>query len=207
MARKYPGFKCPDSGVFDDQIAILDPSGVEVERVSLFEAFYRSEYAPFLIQREGTRDIFHANSVHIVESGAEESATTAGEILVSLRNMNALVSVDLVEERVSWMLTGKWRGQHQAQLLSNGNILLLDNLGGNRTAPFELNQSEVLEINPLSQEIVWRYTESGESPFFTHWLGYVQRLENGNTLITESTRGRIFEVSRKGRGGPHRLDS
>ena len=113
--------------------------------------------------------------------------------------MNAIVSVDLLEERVSWMLTGKWRGQHQAQQLSNGNILLLDNLGGNRRAPLKLNQSEVLEVNPLSQEIVWRYAGSDDSPFFTHWLGYVQRLENGNTLVTESTRGRIFEVSREGR--------
>ncbi|MEE9500603.1 MAG: hypothetical protein V3V48_00875, partial [Candidatus Aminicenantaceae bacterium] len=31
-------------------------------------------------------------------------------------------------------------------------------------------------------------------PFFTHWLGYNQRLKNGNTLITESDQGRIFEV-------------
>ena len=162
---------------------------MEVKRVSLFEAFYRSEYASFLMQREGSRDIFHANSVYIVESEAEESATTAGEILISLWNLNALVSVDLVEERVSWMLTGKRRGQHQAQLLSNGNILLLDNLGGNRKAPFKLNQSEVLELNPLSQEIVWRYTESGESPFFTPWLGYVQRLENGNTWVPRESVG------------------
>ena len=97
------------------------------------------------------------------------------------------------------MLAGKWRGQHQAQLLGNGNILLLDNYGGNRQAPFKLDESEVLEINSLTQEIVWRYGGSDESPFFTHWLGYVQRLPNGNTLVTESSQGRIFEVATEGR--------
>ena len=83
--------------------------------------------------------------------------------------------------------------------MENGNILLLDNRGGNKQSPLKLDQSQVLEVNPVSQEVVWRYVGSDESPFFTHWLGYVERLENGNTLITESSRGRIFEVSEEGR--------
>ncbi len=119
--------------------------------------------------------------------------------MVSLREQNAIVSIDVEERRVAWMLSGKWRAQHQAQLLRNGNILLLDNRGGNRQAPLRLDQSEILEIDPLTQEVVWRYGASRESPFFTSWLGYVQRLPNGNTLITESTQGRIFEVTREGR--------
>ncbi|MHC4089484.1 MAG: arylsulfotransferase family protein [Planctomycetota bacterium] len=199
LARKYPGFESPDSGIFDDQIAFLDPSGVEMKRVSLFEAFYRSEYAPFLSPKTDREDVFHANSVDIVEGHPEQSGIAAGEILVSLRNVNAIVSVDVEKGSVSWMLSGKWRGQHQAQLLSNGNILLLNSHGGNRRAPWKLDQSEVLEINSLTQEVVWRYAGSDESPFFTPWLGYVQRLPNGNTLVTESTQGRIFEVTTEGR--------
>lgn len=199
VARKYPGFESPGSGIFDDQVAFLDPSGVELKRVSLFEAFYRSDYAPSLSPKIYRNDVFHANSVDIIEGHQEQSGIAAGEILVSLHGLNAIVSVDVEEGRVSWMLSGKWRGQHQAQLLANGNILLLDNYGGNRQAPLKLDQSEVLEINPLTQEIVWRYGGSDESPFYTHWLGYVQRLPNGNTLVTESTQGRIFEVTTQGR--------
>ena len=199
MARKYPGFRFPSSGIFDDEIVILDPAGGELRRVSLFEAFYRSEYAPVLSQSGGSKDVFHANSVHIVEGRQGQSPIANGEILVSLRELNAVVSVDIAAGRVSWMLSGKWRAQHQAQLLSNGNILLLDNLGGNRQAPLKLDQSEILEFNPLSQEVVWRYGGSDESPFFTPLQGYVQRLENGNTLVTETFQGRIFEVSREGR--------
>ena len=55
-----------------------------------------------------------------------------------------------------------------------------------------------------------RYGGSDEFPFFTRWLGYVQRLQNGNTLVTESSQGRIFEVTAEGRIvweylNPHRL--
>lgn len=199
VESRYPGFSARDSGVFDDQIVVLDPSGSERRRVSLLEAFHRSDYAPMLGQRRQPRDLFHANSVHIVQETNRRLPFEVGEVLVSLRRLNAIVSVDLDESRVSWMLTGKWRSQHQAQLLDNGNVLLLDNRGGNRNTPLQFDQSEVLEVNPLTQEVVWRYAGSDETPFFTRWLGYVERLDNGNTLVTESTQGRVFEITRDGR--------
>ena len=197
IASNYPGFKALPSGFFDDQIVFRDPSGHETQRVSLFEAFYRSEYAAFLKQREGAEDIFHANSVDLVEP-QELPMIRADEILVSLRELNAVVSVSVDEPRISWMLSGMFQGQHQALMLDTGRILLLDNGGGNLEMPLQLNQSEVLEFDPLTQAIVWRYAGSDAAPFFTRWLGYVQRLPNGNTLVTESSQGRIFEVTPDG---------
>jgi hypothetical protein len=41
----------------------------------------------------------------------------------------------------------------------------------------------------------WTYTASG---FYSNHLGGCQRLPNGNTLIVESTSGRIFEVNSSG---------
>ena len=35
--------------------------------------------------------------------------------------------------------------------------------------------------------------------FFTPFMGGAQRLGNGNTLITETAFGRVFEVTREGR--------
>ena len=113
--------------------------------------------------------------------------------------MHAVVSLDPDAEKITWVLTGQWRGQHQASLLDNGNILLFDNLGGNKEQPFRRNQSEVLEVDPVSHRIEWRFGSTPESPLFSRFLGYVRRLPNGNTLITESAQGRIIEVSRDGR--------
>ena len=199
VSKRYPGFKCAKQGICDDQIAILDPSGNETGNISLFEAFYRSDYAPFLMSKQGVKDIFHANSVQIIGNRHGTPIIAPGEILVSLRTMDAIVSVNVEKKRVSWMLTGKWKAQHQASILENGNILMLDNRGGNKQAPLQLDQSQALEVNPHSQKIEWRYAGSDSSPFFTHWLGYIQRLKNNNTLITESSQGRIFEVSPEGR--------
>jgi hypothetical protein len=45
---------------------------------------------------------------------------------------------------------------------------------------------------------VWSYGERPEQRFFTQTRGGAQALANGNVLITESERGRAFEVTRAG---------
>jgi hypothetical protein len=53
----------------------------------------------------------------------------------------------------------------------------------------------VLEINPVTLELVWSY----QGPrFFSTNISGAQRLPNGNTLITAGAGGRMFEVTREG---------
>jgi hypothetical protein len=44
--------------------------------------------------------------------------------------------------------------------------------------------------------IHWFYRGDRENPFYSETCGSCQRLDNGNTLITESDSGRAFEVTR-----------
>jgi hypothetical protein len=115
--------------------------------------------------------------------------------MVSVRNLNTIAIVDASNGVVKWALSGMWRHQHKAIFLDNGNILLLDNQGGNSAAFFEFNRSRVVELNPETQQIIWQYNGDKKDPLFTYLLGYNQRLPNGDTLITEAEQGRIIEVS------------
>jgi hypothetical protein len=56
----------------------------------------------------------------------------------------------------------------------------------------------VIEVDRQRRTITWEYRGSPAENFFTPFMGSVQRLPNGNTLITESAFGRIFEVTRSG---------
>jgi hypothetical protein len=56
----------------------------------------------------------------------------------------------------------------------------------------------VIEIDPLSREIVWEYHAPQPTDFYTRTRGSSQRLANGNTLIAQSESGRAFEVTRDG---------
>jgi arylsulfotransferase ASST len=102
-------------------------------------------------------------------------------------------------------------GQHHAHLVPKGlpgagNLLVFDNGGAsgygfaNPNAPqgvgaFARATSRVLEINPVTLELVWSYSNPR---FFSTNISGAQRLANGNTLITAGAGGRMFEVTREG---------
>lgn len=101
-------------------------------------------------------------------------------------------------------------GQHNPHFIPKGfpgagNILLFDCQGGAGYPPAPLGiyaGSRVLEVNPVTKEIVWQYTaEDSGLPVWTFSSSFVsnaQRLPNGNTLITEGMQGRMFQITPRG---------
>ena len=86
-------------------------------------------------------------------------------------------------------------GQHDAQMLDNGNILIFANGAYSR----DLHHSEVWEIDPATNDIVWRYAaKDNPQSFFSPHIGGCQRLSSGNTLICEGAKGCVFEVTPEG---------
>ncbi len=105
---------------------------------------------------------------------------------------------------------GQFVGQHFAHMIPEGlpgagNMLVFDNGGGSGYGgpPEDLHgpryrreYSRVIEFDPVRLQIVWEYSQmSGEDVFYSPLLGSVQRLINGNTLITAGVRGHVFEVT------------
>ncbi len=134
-------------------------------------------------------DYYRFNSFQQIPKNTLEqrdSRFQKGNWLVSARHGSLLFIIDYKTKKIVWSYTHKTiQGQHAAQLLENGNILLFDN-GRYR------GWSRIIELNPLSGEIVFEYRADS---FYSQSRGYVQKLENGNYLITESERGRIFEIT------------
>jgi hypothetical protein len=120
-----------------------------------------------------------------------------GDLLVSFRNISTVIRIDRQTGHIAWKLGAPpLSGQHAPHLLPNGHILLFDN-GPHRldeTFPF----SRVIEIDPASKEIVWKYQEPRPFNFYSPRISNAQRLPNGNTLINEGVFGRFFEVTPEG---------
>lgn len=141
-------------------------------------------------------------------------------IIISARNTNFIAIIDKSTSRVVWKAgphfteehpenkMGQIIGQHHVHMIPSGlpgagNILLFDNGGmpehrGNKTSVFPNNRgySRVIEINPLTYKIIWKYgAKEGAEFFFSHFISSAQRLPNGNTLITAGAYGHIFEVT------------
>lgn len=157
----------------------------------LFTPFFHTNGVKVLLLPHEKNDLFHANSVKVLSRSlaAKFPLFQAGQVLVSLRNLDTLAVVDLSTRRVAWAAQGVWQLQHDAEFLDNGNLLLYDNLGS-------LKQTRILEYDPRTQAIPWVYSNEGSTPFLAPHRGSKQRLSNGNTLIVDPDARRLFEVTR-----------
>jgi hypothetical protein len=120
-----------------------------------------------------------------------------GNLLLSFRNISTVIMIERATGKIVWKLGAPpLSGQHAPYMLANGHILLFDN------GPHRLDESfpfsRVLEIDPASKAIVWKFQETIPSNFFSARISNAQRLPNGNTLINEGMFGRFFEVTPEG---------
>lgn len=197
----------PREPVLEDFVVVLDESGAEQRRVSILDAFESSGYRTLLARMPRQGDIMHTNTVEVLDgslAGVDE-AFRAGNVLVSCLKTSTIAVIDLDAAKVVWAATGSWVRQHQPTVLDDGQILVFDNLGDKSG----FGRSRVFELDPATKKIGWTYAGTAGAPFETATCGAGQRLENGNTLITESDNGRAFEVNAGGKivwefRSPHR---
>ncbi|MFE7093520.1 aryl-sulfate sulfotransferase [Streptomyces erythrochromogenes] len=118
-------------------------------------------------------DILHTNTVEILTTGHPAGLWAAGNVLVSLRNLNLIAVLDLGARAVRWWWgPGELSGQHQPSVQPDGTIL-----------------------DPLARGITWQY----ELGLFCEMAGGCERLDDGTVLISDAQAGRALIVDRDGR--------
>jgi outer membrane protein assembly factor BamB len=175
-----------------------------------------------LARRDGF-DWFHMNSAAWLgpnkwfEAGDERF--NPRNVIVSSRQAS-VIAIVARDGRVVWRLgpdstespeakaIGQIIGQHAVTMIPKGlpgagNLLVFDNGGSagygdpspispNGDAIYQRAGSRVLEIDPTTSKVVWSYSSAN---FYSFNISSAQRLPNGDTLITEGTQGRVFEVT------------
>lgn len=120
-----------------------------------------------------------------------------GNILASLRSVSAVVVISRATGEILWRTApGTVSQQHAPTELDNGNLLVFDN--GVFRPHHDVPYSRVIEIERDSGAVVWEYHDPAREFFFAPFMGSAQRLPNGNTLVTDSPSGRLFEVTKDG---------
>lgn len=181
--------------VVDDLIVQLDlETGEEISRTSVLDALLRGSAAKILrIARTTKGDFMHTNTLVILttETAALHSSWKAGQALICIRELDALAVIDLHSGAAVWTRTGVGVGPHEPEITSAGTLLLFDN-HGNRGA------SIVREFSLPAFDPTVIYEGQPPNQFFSRFCGAAHRLSNGNTLVVESNRGRVFELDSKG---------
>jgi uncharacterized protein (UPF0248 family) len=173
--------------MYSSYLAEITPAGKTVWEWRTWEHF--DPVADGIAEAQAPRTMWHqGNSVKEMPDG---------DVLMSFRPTSTVVRISRKTGDIVWKLGQPTvSGQHAPTPLPNGNVLIFDN--GVHRPDDSMPYSRVIEVDPKTNEIVWKYQDSPAWNFFSPRMGGAQRLPNGNTLITESSYGRIFEVTKEG---------
>ncbi len=128
-------------------------------------------------------DYVHMNAIDI---------DTDGNLLLSSRHQDEITKIDRQTGNIIWRLGGRhnqftftndtlgFSYQHAVRRIPNGHITMFDN-GNYHTPPFSRAVEYELDETNRTATLVWQYRNSPD--LFGAAMGYVQRLDNGNTLI------------------------
>ena len=144
-------------------------------------------------------DFDHPNAISFDQSG---------NYIISWRNLNQIMAIDPQTGNILWRLGGAkgeyqfvndpeggFSKQHSPKILPNGNLLVYDN--GTDHSPQETRAVEYkLDHNAHTATMVWEYHHT--PAIYTAFVGWVERLANGNTWVGFSLAGRAVEVSPTG---------
>lgn len=207
--KRYVSFMSQEIPILDNAITVLTPDGKVKSSISIYDLLASKGMLPKGILagvkkrysrskrnkkiNKGIKhgfDVFHTNTVEVIER--DIGVAKKGDILIYINHMGLIAIVDIKKEEIIWTWgPGIVNRAHTPTVLENGNILIFDN--GMRRG-----YSRVLELNPITKKIEWEYKSDPPELFFSASRSSAQRLPNNNVLITESGRGRVFEITRDG---------
>jgi hypothetical protein len=136
-------------------------------------------------------DVLHTNTLEILNDHPE-GIWKQGDLLICLRELNTVAVVDPAGRDVRWSWGAEeLSGPHQPSMLPDGFLLIFDN-------GVDARRTRLLVINPVTKEIVWRWSAQPPESFFCPLAGGCERLANGNLLVTNSAGGGAFELTMNG---------
>lgn len=184
----------PGATILEDEVVTLDAAGAVVARASILAAFARSPFAGLLHPLGESADVLHSNTIEPL-AGAGTAATgplAAGNLLVSLREIDTVALLDPAAERVLWAQRGPFRRQHEPSLLPDGRLLLFDNRGGSGET------SRIVAVDLASGGVEMLFGGFPDRPFASQQAGVCRRLGNGNLLVVSSEQGVAWELTPAG---------
>lgn len=184
----------------------VSPDGKIVQEISIMEVLalnglrgllFMENFGSVVSDQTPTMgDTLHLNDVEVFPRDLEEGFFKHGDLMVSLRDIHTVFVFEQETKKIKYLKVGEFIGQHDPDFLDSETLSVFDN--NVVDGPKASRQSRVVILSALNNSTKIYYQGSENEPFFTDIMGKHQWLDNGNLLLTESTRGRAFEIDREG---------
>jgi hypothetical protein len=196
-----PGYQPP---FVEFTVLKVTPGGDIVREISVFDVLIKNKLHGLLYMSpketwsmEVSGDTLHLNDVEIFPSHLQPGVFEEGDVMISLRNISAVMVFNPDTLHLKYLSIGKVVRQHDPDFVDGEHISIFDN---NNTAPESQGpQSRIVVVSATHDHVQVIYSGSSEEPFYTAMMGKHQWLPNGNLLMTESMKGRAFEIDPEGR--------
>jgi hypothetical protein len=183
---RFVGGGNPAASVTEQVIQQFTPSGELIFQWRAWDHFDITDQQSFIDLTSASFDFPHMNAIDI---------DTDGHILLSSRSTSEMTKINRDSGDIIWRLGGAHnqftyandplngtRQQHSLRCVGTNHYIALDN--GNLHSP-SVSRGVEYALDPVAMTatVVWQYPPNPSSSLYTYYMGNVQRLTNGNTLI------------------------
>lgn len=196
-----PGYRPP---FWEFTVLKLTPGGETLREISIPDLLIKNELQGLLYMSttknrstQVSGDTLHLNDVEVFPAHLQPGIFEKGDVMISLRNVHAIMVFNADTLNIKYLSIGKVVRQHDPDFVDGERISIFDNnlVASESQGP----QSRIVVVSARNDQVQVIYSGSREQPFYTDIMGKHQWLPNGNILITESTKGRAFEIDPEGK--------
>jgi hypothetical protein len=207
LADLYPRLAGLRPPLQEDTVLQVGPDGAVLREISVYEVLFRNGLQDQIWRRDRVGpDVLHLNDVEPLPASiaAQYPLFVAGDLLVSLRDIDTVLVFDPTTLHVKWWCDRPFMRQHDPDFLGDGWISVFDNRTDGAPAGQFLGGSRLLKVHPHTGEVVTIYAPGATPPvgsgrpFYTDLGGKAQRLRDDHWLLTEAMAGRVFEIDARG---------
>lgn len=214
---RFPPFSTPatDATILEDTIVRIGEDGEVLDEISIPEVM-RANGLEALLTANGedfnafavTRtELVHANKVAELASAVADSYPlfAAGDLAISMRELNLVMVIDPETETVKWHQTGPWLRQHDPEFRPDGRLSIFNNnvyrsaYIADQTVLSTPRKTNIIAIDPVTRRTEVLFGERPGQEMLSVIRGQHELLADDGILITEFDAGRVLEVAADGR--------
>ena len=180
-----------------DTVNLIDGEGRLLEEIDILGALLESPYNGILYLQPVECDPTHLNFAH--QLGADASGADGiapGDIVASLRNLNAFAIIDRTSRRLKRLARGDFIRQHTVHHFEKARFLMFDNLGTDGVH----GPSRLLMVDLATGKETTLFPRD-HTPAHLRWVTHV----SGSLTVSPDRRRVLFNETRAGRALEVRL--
>jgi Arylsulfotransferase (ASST) len=123
---------CEARKIYEDIILVLNPEGGTVRKISVLRSLFDSGYGGLIYMTQAPCDPLHLNDVRVLDERdvSEYPELSAGDLLISMRNINTVAIMDQTTARIKWIASGLTLRQHAPRVLVRTKFWFSTTLAG-----------------------------------------------------------------------------